>query len=127
MRPLQLQIEGFTCFKERQVLDLSSLQLFAITGPMGAGKSSLLDAMMLALYGEVPRVGDRYTELISHGRDRMAVMLDFSVGQRTFRVTRTRRRKGVGQAELEELISGIHQPLADGVHAVDQHIQRLLI
>ena len=58
MRPLRLQIEGFTCFKERQKLDLSRLELFAITGPNGAGKSSILDAMMLSLCGEVPRVGD---------------------------------------------------------------------
>src|SRR2546426_4599569 len=125
MRPLQLQIEGFTCFKERQVLDLSGLQLFAITGPTGAGKSSLLDALMLALYGEVPRVGDRYTELISHGRDRMAVMLDFRVGTRSFRVTRTRRRKGAGQAELEELTNEVERPLADGVRDVDREIRGL--
>src|SRR2546430_12907516 len=69
MRPLRLQVEGFTCFKERQELEFANLELFAITGPTGAGKSSLLDAILLALYGEVPREGDRYTELISHGRE----------------------------------------------------------
>src|SRR2546428_10887396 len=126
MRPLRLQVEGFTCFKERQELDLSRLELFAITGPTGAGKSSLLDAILLALYGEVPRVGDRYTELISHGRDRMALVLDFRVGQRVFRVTRTRRRKGAGQAELEELVDGNECPLADGVREMDRQIQVLL-
>ncbi|MEX1235961.1 MAG: AAA family ATPase [Roseovarius sp.] len=31
--------------------------LFAITGPTGSGKSSLLDAMCLALYGDCPRLG----------------------------------------------------------------------
>jgi exonuclease SbcC len=126
VRPLRLQIEGFTCFKERQELDLSRLRLFAIIGPNGAGKSSLLDAMMLSLYGEVPRVGNRYTELISHGRDRMALVLDFRVGERVFRVTRTRRRAAAAQAQLEELIDGRERPQADGVREVDRQIQALL-
>src|SRR5262245_37818532 len=82
--------------------------------------------MMLSLYGEVPRVGDRYTEMISHGRDRMALVLDFRVGQRVFRVTRARRRKGAGQAQLEELVDGSERPLADGVRDVDRQIQALL-
>ena len=55
MRPLRLTVEAFTCFKERQEpLDLSGLELFAIAGPTGAGKSSLLDAIIYALYGRVP-------------------------------------------------------------------------
>ncbi|MFX0543744.1 AAA family ATPase [Roseovarius sp. S4756] len=36
---------------------LSGAGLFAITGQTGSGKSSLLDAMCLALYGDCPRLG----------------------------------------------------------------------
>ena len=57
MRPLRLELEGFTSFKERLALDFDGLDLFAITGPTGAGKSSLIDALVFALYGQVPRVG----------------------------------------------------------------------
>ena len=57
MRPIQLSVEGLTCFKEKQEIDFSGLDLFAISGPTGAGKSTLLDAILFALYGEVPRVG----------------------------------------------------------------------
>ena len=46
MRPLKLVIEGFTCYKERQELDFTSLDLFAITGPTGSGKSTTLAGMI---------------------------------------------------------------------------------
>jgi exonuclease SbcC len=127
MRPLRLQIEGFASFKERQQLDLSSLNLFAITGPTGAGKSSLLDAMLFALYGVIPRVGaQNHDELISHGRPRMAVALDFQIGSHVLRVTRTRRRKGPAQAQLEELEDGAGRPVAEGVTTVEAEVRRRL-
>src|SRR5262249_52449823 len=65
MRPLRLEIEGFPSFRDRVVLDLADLDLFAITGPTGAGKSSLIDAMVFPLYGQVPRVGNEYRQLLS--------------------------------------------------------------
>jgi DNA repair protein SbcC/Rad50 len=127
MRLLRLQAEGFACFKDRQELDLSSLDLFAITGPTGAGKSSLLDAMLFALYGVIPRVGaQNHDELISHGRPRMAVTLDFRIGGRVFRVTRARGRKGPAQAQLEELRDGAERPVADGVNTVEAEIRKRL-
>ena len=81
MKPLRLRVENLTAFRgEQDLLDLSGHQLFAISGPTGAGKSSLLDAMIFALYGTVPRVGKSVKELISQGRDRMYVRLDFARG-----------------------------------------------
>ena len=58
MRPVRLEIQGLTAFKERQEIDFAGLDLFAITGPTGAGKTTLVDAITYALFGEVPRVGD---------------------------------------------------------------------
>ncbi|MCW5319381.1 AAA family ATPase [Nostoc sp. KVJ3] len=55
MRPLELTLEGFTSFRNQAKINFEKLELFAITGPTGAGKSSLLDAMTLALYGKVAR------------------------------------------------------------------------
>ncbi len=128
MRPLRLQIENFTCFGHGPVeVDFSSLELFAITGRTGAGKSSLLDAMIFALYGSVPRIGAKgLSELISLGRDRMAVVFDFSVGIRSFRATRIVRRTGTSEARLDELTAGQARPLASGVRETAGEITRLL-
>ena len=73
MRPHKLTLEGFTSFRDKIELDFTGLDLFAITGPTGAGKSSLIDAICFALYGQVPRVGDDYKQLISHGAERLSV------------------------------------------------------
>ena len=51
MRPVRLELEGFTAFRERTVVDFAGVDLFALTGPTGAGKSSVIDAMIFALYG----------------------------------------------------------------------------
>lgn len=127
MRPLSLTVEGFTCFAERQPpLDFRRLHLFAIAGPTGAGKSSILDAMMFALYGYVPRLGKAGADLITTGRDRLAVEFEFAVGQRTFRVARTLRRRQGAKVVLEETTSGRVRPLSDKVTDANAAIERLV-
>ena len=94
MRPIRLQVQGYTCFKDEVVVDFDGLDLFVISGATGSGKSSLLDAMTFALFGEVPRTGKQeVTDLISLGRDRVAVLFDFRVGEQSYRISRTRRKK----------------------------------
>ena len=85
MRPLNLRLENFACFRGRAVeLDFAPLELFAIAGPTGAGKSSLLDAIIFSLYGRVPRIGGRgAAEIISLGADRLSVAFDFASDRAT--------------------------------------------
>ena len=59
MRPLELEVEGFTAFRDRTTVDFRGADLFALSGPTGAGKSSVIDALTFALYGSVARYGDR--------------------------------------------------------------------
>ena len=57
MRPLQLKLKGINSYREEQVIDfetLTSQGLFGIFGPTGSGKSTILDAMTLALYAKLP-------------------------------------------------------------------------
>jgi len=103
MRPLRLTLEGFTCYRRRVEVDFSDLDLFAITGPTGAGKSSLVDAMAYALYGQAPRVGTRVRELISQGAERMRVTFEFESGGRRYRVARSSARRGHADVQLEEM------------------------
>ena len=128
MRPIQLTVEGLTCFKEKQEIDFSGLELFAISGPTGAGKSTLLDAILFALYGEVPRVGKHdLKEMISAARERVSVRFDFAVGKRRFRVARALRRKGAAAVRLEEHDgTDFNTVLADQVRPASAEVTRLL-
>jgi DNA repair protein SbcC/Rad50 len=101
MRPLRLEVKGFTAFRDPVELDFTELDVFAISGPTGSGKSSLLDAMTYALYGRVERVGDRVSQLISQGQPRMVVTLEFEVGHDRYRVTRSTPAKGATKILLE--------------------------
>ncbi|HEX4498586.1 MAG TPA: SMC family ATPase, partial [Thermoanaerobaculia bacterium] len=128
MRPVHLTIEGLACFREKQEIDFRALELFAISGPTGAGKSTLLDAMIFALYGEIPRVNNHQrTEMISSGRDRIAVVLDFDLGPRRLRIARTLRRTGVQMVRLEERgEDGAFRNLADQVRAANDQVEQIL-
>ena len=107
MRLHELEVSAFGPFAGTVVVDLDELSdsgLFLLTGDTGAGKSSILDAVCFALYGEVP--GDRASA--RHLRSDHAepdaeprVVLRFTVGARTFRFTRSPawdrpRRRGEG-------------------------------
>ena len=126
MRPLRLELEGFTSFKERLALDFDGLDLFAITGPTGAGKSSLIDALVFALYGQVPRVGREYKQLVSHGAERLSVGLDFEVGGKRYRVARTVRVAGNPQVVLERQADGGFEPLAGRVKEIEEAIEKIV-
>ncbi len=89
MRPLRLEIRGFTAFREPQVVDFDGLDLFAITGPTGSGKSSILDALTFVLYGRAERVGDSVRQLVSQGQPRAAVVLEFESAGERYRVARS--------------------------------------
>lgn len=122
MRPLELTMEGFTCFRDKTVLDLSTLEVFGISGATGAGKSSLLDAITFALFGRVVRVGRSCTSLISLGRDAMSVVLAFRIGEKSYRVARRLRRGAATTAVLED----DEAALASKVRDVDAKIESLV-
>ncbi|RSK42282.1 AAA family ATPase [Hymenobacter perfusus] len=65
---------------------LSDAGLFAITGATGAGKTTILDAITLALYGQVPRHETSGPEhVMSHGTGESWAEVEFEVNGRQFR------------------------------------------
>lgn len=70
MRILRLHFKNIHSLRGEHTIDftaepLSSSGLFAITGPTGAGKSTILDVITLALFNKIPRFAAKGTESIS--------------------------------------------------------------
>ena len=96
MRPLRLAIDGFTAFREHEEVDFEPLELFVITGPTGAGKTSILDAIAFSLYGEVPRLGGTKgtSDVVSLGKMLAHVEFEFSIHNKgRYRIARRLSRR----------------------------------
>ncbi|HON52489.1 MAG TPA: SMC family ATPase, partial [Bacteroidales bacterium] len=62
MVPISLSLQGFYSYKDKQTIDFNSLTkagVFGIFGQTGAGKSAIIEAIMLALYGDIERINNR--------------------------------------------------------------------
>ena len=81
MKLLRLRVRGLRSFTRETEIDLERLGaegLFAIHGPTGAGKSTILDGVFLALFGRCPR--GEASECVSAGALELSVRLELSVG-----------------------------------------------
>lgn len=137
MRPLRLVIAGLNSFKEEQQIDFRELctgNVFGIFGPTGSGKSTVVDAITLALYGSVKRASRRTQGIINKGLAEASVLFEWQLGrdeqQRTYRVERKYVTKDDGVscrlARLSELTDGQTIVLADKPSQVDQAVQAVL-
>lgn len=110
MKPIRLVIQAFGPYKDRVELDFSSLEdhtLFLITGPTGAGKTSILDAMVYALYGQTSgslRDGADMRSDFSDIDTATYVSFTFSIGQTKYKIDRSpkqmvKRKRGPGLKE----------------------------
>jgi exonuclease SbcC len=62
MIPVKLTIQGLYSYQEKQTIDFTKLteaNLFGIFGSVGSGKSSILEAITFAIYGETDRLNSR--------------------------------------------------------------------
>jgi exonuclease SbcC len=112
MRLHHLRISAFGPFADTVEVDfddLSAAGVFLLTGATGAGKSSVLDAVCFALYGQVPgdRAGARHlrSDHAAPGASPQ-VVLEASIAERTFRFTRSPawsrpKRRGTGETRVQ--------------------------
>ncbi|MCY9513526.1 AAA family ATPase [Paenibacillus apiarius] len=119
MKPIELKLSGLQSYREEQRIDFQALcetGLFGIFGPTGSGKSSLLDAMTLALYGKVERAANGTQGIMNQAEDTLSVSFSFSLNgagdSRTFRVER--RFKRTGEVTIGNTVSRFIEVLPEG-------------
>lgn len=100
MIPLHLTLCGFLSYRQPVDIDFTSFDLACISGSNGAGKSSLLDAITWALFGEARRRDD---SIINSACDTAEVTLTFSYEGNTYRVQRINPRGKTSLLELQIL------------------------
>lgn len=140
MRPRYLEIEGLQSFKELQKIDfdkLSETGLFGIFGPTGSGKSTILDAITLALYGNVQRAAKGTQGIMNTDASVLKVAYTFDLTKegirRTFRVERQYKRQKDSDSSIEAKlvrlleISGEHEYILVDKHSdVNKYIVQLV-
>jgi exonuclease SbcC len=127
MRPLRIRAEGFSAYRSAVELVLEDVEFFSLSGPTGSGKSSLVDAMIFALYGRVPRLGGNAVEpVISAGAVRARVAVDFEVGGVTYTAVRMAERTKSGATVKEARLQRGDKVLADGADDVTRQVEDLL-
>ena len=140
MRPKFLEIEGLQSFCDKQTIDFAVLGeagLFGIFGPTGSGKSTILDAVTLALYGDVKRAKSGTQGIINTNRKTVRVSFSFELLKesirRNYRVERVYQRKKGSEniceakiARLIEISDAGEIPLCDKANDVTNKVQELI-
>ena len=99
MKFKKLLIKNVNSLYGENVIDFTAPEfnrgIFLISGPTGAGKSSILDAICLALFRATPRAGDitqTHNPIMSQGQNEMRAELTFLLGEDEYRATFSQKR-----------------------------------
>src|SRR5487761_1187951 len=146
MRPLRLTLDGFGSYRQPAEADFSDVDFFALTGPTGSGKSTLIDGLCFALYGTVPRWGkeNAIADALAPAANACRVSLIFEAAGKRYAAVRalTRDKRGRGhtkEARLElldpaidagapiaELLAASVLQLAEGPDEVTAQVEDIL-
>ncbi|MDH5420242.1 MAG: SMC family ATPase [Acidimicrobiia bacterium] len=94
MRPVTLRLDGFRSYASEIEIDWTGRNLVGIVGPIGSGKSSILDAICLSLYGKTPTEKANQKSLIHQRADVGKVEFVFDVEGERWKSVRALRRTG---------------------------------
>lgn len=109
MIPLRVKVEGFLSYAEKQLLNFDGARLWMLTGSNGSGKSTVFDAITVALYDTFRGHQHNASLLINQSRDNFLVEFDFCLGEDIYRAQRRVNRKGSGMRQIWHL-SGPNSP-----------------
>lgn len=135
MKPIRLEIKGLNSFIERQIIDFEKLTergLFGIFGPTGSGKSTVLDGITLALYGEIARKSSNY---INTNCDNVYVSFEFQISDKDvkrYKVDREFRRdkntNGIRNksSKIIDITGGLEEVLEDKSKAVTAKCEEII-
>jgi exonuclease SbcC len=128
MRPERLELSGFGAFLEPTVVDFDGVDLFALVGPTGAGKSTILDAIAFALYGSVARYENPALvgPVVAARRAEARVRLDFSVAGVRHTAVRVVKRTARGASTRDARLERGDEVLAADPRGLTQEVERLL-
>lgn len=120
MIPLQLTLKNFLSYRSAR-LDFRGLHVACICGANGAGKSSLLEAIAWAIWGQSRAVTE--DDVIHQGEVEAQVDFVFRYHQHTYRVLRTRYRGQTSGLEFQvETPNGFRSLTERGMRATQQLI-----
>jgi DNA repair protein SbcC/Rad50 len=128
LRLVSLQAQNFKKLKIGKPLQLSE-GIILITGLNESGKSTILDAVLYALFGRVIRPSKMPSneDIISYGNGEAQVRLEFDIGEIRYRVVREVHKTRPNRATLVEVRpNGTTKTLASSVKDVTAEIERLL-
>ena len=146
MRPVRLLLDGFGSYRQPAEADFSDVDFFALIGPTGSGKSTLIDGLCFALYGTVPRWGkeNAIADALAPAANACRVCLVFEAAGKRYAAVRalTRDKKGLvhtKEARLElldpaippgapiaDLLAASIEQIAEGPDLVTSRVEDLL-
>jgi len=135
MRPLELTMTAFGSYADQTVVPFDRLThgLYLVTGDTGAGKTTLFDAIMFALYGKASgserdrNVDMLHSDYVPRSVDSV-VRLRFDQDGRVYTVTRVihYKKKGAGDSEIRALLECDDAPAVEGASKVTARCEALL-
>ena len=128
MKPVRLQMVGLRSWKTERELRFEGVDLAAVIGPTGAGKSSILKGIVYALYNGSTYDKRGVGSLISSDAKTMSVTLDFDANGERWRATRSTSRSSYPPSvhKLSCLTNPAAHPAAEGERAVNAAIEELI-
>ncbi len=143
MKILKIKIKNINCLRSEWEIDfqsppLSHAGLFAITGPTGSGKSTILDAITLALFNKIPRfesdtISKNFIEksgsIITMNETDSFVEVEYSCSQGIFSskwFIATNKRGGLRETDMELIDVSTNKPILTGKKEVPKKNTELI-
>lgn len=134
MIPIKLELQGLYSYKEKQTVDFARLTaagLFGIFGAVGSGKSSILEAIMLALYGNTERLAARgeKTSMVNLQSNALSISFEFKAGKNnreTYRATYVSKRNKKNFDDVKPAEHRFYQKTEEGWTPIEQNAEQLV-